>query len=266
MKIESSLKHFHPQSMHISDAAKGTSPDRLTGTDIMAALGVTCSRARVGLSMFMGKAGSHTDEQRAIQALARHALDHAPKNVRKAAGGQLGQCALILARFAFSEYSRSAATSSECPDCRGAGVIRTEGEIVKYAGYIGMDGEEKISPVTEQGVIEKICVTCHGRGVISARCRCGGSGQVLDREATKARGAPVIKACERCSGKGFKSTPSTAAYKAILTVVSDLHVRTWTRNWKPFYEALVDSCHKAEHKADVEFQQVTSFSDDASKI
>lgn len=37
MKLEASLKHFSPQGMHISDDVKGTSPDRLTGTDVMAA-------------------------------------------------------------------------------------------------------------------------------------------------------------------------------------------------------------------------------------
>jgi hypothetical protein len=38
MKLEASLKHFSPQGMHISDDVKGTSPDRLTGTDVMAAI------------------------------------------------------------------------------------------------------------------------------------------------------------------------------------------------------------------------------------
>ncbi|HCL5189514.1 TPA: antitermination protein, partial [Salmonella enterica] len=28
MKLESALKHFSPQGMHISDSVKGTSPDR----------------------------------------------------------------------------------------------------------------------------------------------------------------------------------------------------------------------------------------------
>ncbi|MFV8069869.1 antitermination protein, partial [Enterobacter cloacae complex sp.6730051] len=46
MKLEASLKHFSPQGMHISDDVKGTSPDRLTGTDVMAAIGTTSSRAR----------------------------------------------------------------------------------------------------------------------------------------------------------------------------------------------------------------------------
>jgi hypothetical protein len=58
MKLEASLKHFSPQGMHISDDVKGTSPDRLTGTDVMAAIGTTSSRARFGLAAFFGKAES----------------------------------------------------------------------------------------------------------------------------------------------------------------------------------------------------------------
>lgn len=45
MKLEASLKRWSPQGMHIGDDVKGTSPDRLTGTDVMAAIG-TSSRAR----------------------------------------------------------------------------------------------------------------------------------------------------------------------------------------------------------------------------
>ncbi len=80
MKLEASLKHFSPQGMHISDDVKGTSPDRITGTDVMAAIGTTSSRARFGLAAFFGKAGiSKTDEQLAVQALAQFAIDTAPK-------------------------------------------------------------------------------------------------------------------------------------------------------------------------------------------
>jgi hypothetical protein len=84
MKLEASLKHFSPQGMHISDDVKSTSPNRLNGTDVMTGIGVTSSRARFGLAAFFGKAGiSKTDEQLAVQALARHAIDTAPKNVRR---------------------------------------------------------------------------------------------------------------------------------------------------------------------------------------
>ncbi|AZA39093.1 antitermination protein, partial [Klebsiella pneumoniae] len=54
MKLEASLKHFSPQGMHISDDVKSTSPNRLTGTDVMAAIGTTSSRARFGLAAFLG--------------------------------------------------------------------------------------------------------------------------------------------------------------------------------------------------------------------
>ena len=278
MKLETSLKHFSPQGMHISDDVKGTSPDRLTGTDVMAAIGTTSSRARFGLAAFFGKAGiSKTDEQIAVQALARYAMDVAPKNVRKAAGGQFGWCMQMLAQFAFADYSRSAATSVTCHSCSGTGRTTRE-QITRKVSYpwgkapywacrsraVRPSDWEQWTEVTE--VVPAVCDACDGKGTISARCRCGGKGEVLDRKATSERGAPVFKACERCSGNGFSGVPSTAAYKAILKRVPDLHVRTWTRNWKPFMEGLVDVCYREEQKADSAFQDATSFRDYVNKI
>lgn len=278
MKLEASLKHFSPQGMHISDSVKGTSPDRITGTDIMAAIGTTSARARFGLAAFFGKAGiSKTDEQMAVQALTRHAMDSAPKNVRKAAGGEFGWCMQVLAQFAFAEYSRSAATTAVCSSCGGTGRTTRE-QVTRKVSYpwgkapywasrsraVRPSDWEQWTEVTE--VVPSVCDACEGKGAISARCRCGGKGEVLDRKATKERGAPVFKTCERCSGNGFSSVPSTAAHKAILKRLPDLHVRTWTRNWKPFLEALVSICHQEETKAEAEFQRATKFSDDSNKI
>lgn len=48
MKLEASLKYFSPQGMYIGDDVKGTSPERLTGTDVMAAIGTTSNRERFG--------------------------------------------------------------------------------------------------------------------------------------------------------------------------------------------------------------------------
>lgn len=186
MKLEAALKHFSPQGMLISDSVKGTSPDRITGTDVMAAIGTTSSRARFGLAAFFGKAGiSKTDAQLAVQALARHAMDVAPKNVRKAAGDQFGTCMLLLAQYAFAEYSRSAATSCTCITCNGTGrATRTQttrkvsypwGKAPYWANRsraVRPSDWEKWTEITE--IVPAICDACEGKGVISARCRCGG--------------------------------------------------------------------------------------------
>lgn len=260
MKLEASLKHFSPQGMHISDDVKSTSPNRLNGTDIMTGIGVTSSRARFGLAAFFGKAGiSKTDEQMAVQALARHALDTAPKNVRKAAGHALGRCCLVLAQFAFAEYSRSAETTGICTACEGAGLTKSVEEVVKHPGIYKSDGEEIVAPIIRREMVIRQCVVCGGKGVINARCRCGGSGQVLDRKATKEQGVPVYKTCERCSGNGFTSVKSANAHRAIQMHIPDLHQSSWSRNWKPFYEGLVDMLHKGERQAATEFEKATSY-------
>ncbi|EED3357724.1 antitermination protein [Salmonella enterica subsp. enterica] len=278
MKLEASLKYFSPQGMHISDDVKGTSPDRLTGTDVMAATGITSSRARFGLAAFFGKAGiSKTDEQMAVQALAQFAIETAPKTVRKAAGDAFGRCMITLAQFAFAEYARSAATSCACSSCNGSGRT-TQTQVTRKVSFpwgpapywanrsraVRPSDWEQWTDVSE--IVPAVCEACDGKGSISARCRCSGKGEVLDRIATKEQGAPVFKTCERCRGKGFAAVPSTVAYKAILRSVPDLHVRTWTRNWKPFLEVLVDVCHREEQKADSAFQDATSFRDDVNKI
>lgn len=267
MKLEDSLKHFSPQGMHISDSVKGTSPDRMTGTDVMAAIGTTCSRSRFGLAAFLGKSGvSKSDAQLAVQALARYATEVAPKNVRKAAGTGLARAMLVLAQFAYSDYAKSAASEYDCPDCSGKGVVWQKTEVVKYPGLTTLEGKVIVEPRHEVENTPTSCGTCGGRGKITARCRCKGVGRVLDRKATKEQGAPIFKSCERCAGRGFIATPSTAAYKALLVHLPDLHVRTWTRNWKPFYDALVDKCGTEEQRAAVAFRCATDFSDDGDKI
>lgn len=260
MKLEASLKHFSPQGMHISDSVKGTSPDRITGTDVMVAIGTTSSRARFGLAAFFGKAGiSKTDEQLAVQALARHAMDAAPKNVRKAAGGEFGWSMLVLAQFAFAEYSRSAATSVTCHTCNGTGLIEGYEDVVKYPGLYNINGDEIVAPKIEREQVKRLCTACNGKGKLEARCRCGGKGEVLDRIATKERGAPVFKTCERCSGEGYSRVSSATVHRAILKHLPDLHQSSWSRNWKPFYEMLVDMLHKGERQAASEFEKATSY-------
>lgn len=260
MELEASLKHFSPQGMHISDDVKGTSPDRLTGTDVMAAIGTTSSRARFGLAAFFGKAGiSKTDEQIAVQALARHAMESAPRNVRKAAAGEFGWCMLVLAQFAFAEYSRSAETSVTCHSCSGSGLTSQYEDVIKHPGVFNSDGMEIVPPKIKHELVKLKCAACNGKGELLARCRCGGKGEVLDRKATSERGAPVFKTCERCSGNGFSAVSSATVHRAILKRLPDLHQSSWSRNWKPFYERLVDILIKGERQAGEEFEKATRY-------
>ncbi|ELF1048947.1 TPA: antitermination protein [Escherichia coli] len=260
MKLEASLKHFSPQGMHISDDVKGTSPDRITGTDVMAAIGTTSSRARFGLAAFFGKTGiSKSDEQLAVQALARHAMESAPRNVRKAAAGEFGWCMMVLAQFAFAEYSRSAETSVTCHSCSGSGLTSQYEDVIKHPGVFNSDGKEIVPPKIKHELVKRKCAACNGKGKLLARCRCGGKGEVLDRKATSERGAPVFKTCERCSGNGFSAVSSATVHRAILKRLPDLHQSSWSRNWKPFYERLVDTLIKGERQAAEEFEKATRY-------
>lgn len=68
-----------------------------------------------------------------------------------------------------------------------------------------------------------LCQACNGKGIISARCRCNGC--LRDLEKSNLLGVPVDMSCGRCTGRGFKRTPSTTDYKAIVSLLPDLHER-----------------------------------------
>ncbi|EFH9541927.1 antitermination protein, partial [Escherichia coli] len=163
-----------------------------------------------------------------------------------------------------------AATSVTCHSCSGTGLTPRK-QVIRKVSYpwgkapywasrsraVRPSDWEKWTEVTE--VVPVVCDVCKGKGVISARCRCGGKGEVLDRKATSERGVPVFKICERCSGKGFVSIKSANVHRAIQIYIPDLHQSSWSRNWKPFYEKLVDILHQGERHAAREFEKATSY-------
>ena len=100
---------------------------------------------------------------------------------------------LVLAQFAFAEYSRSAATSVTCHSCSGTGFTSLYEDVVKHPCIINSEGVEAVPAKVKRELVKHICDACNGKGVIYARCRCGGKGEVLDRKATKEHGAPVFK-------------------------------------------------------------------------
>ncbi|WP_272691137.1 antitermination protein Q [Providencia sp. PROV132] len=251
MKLENALKNFHPKSPTFGNVAGCTSPDRITGTDIMAAMGMTESQAKFGMTAFLAKNDvSEEDKFSTVEALTQYALKVAPKLVRKAAGKKLGYCLIVLAKMAFEDYARSAGSVFSCSACNGKGLIYSHKDVIKHPGITRLDGTVVIEPWIENEKVEELCISCNGKGQIAHRCRCKGRGKVLDDIQTKLQGVPVFKDCPRCAGKGFNRVPSSVAYNAIRHLVPDLNERTWRRNWKPFYEGLTRKCYIEENRAE----------------
>ncbi|MBD2796331.1 antitermination protein [Xenorhabdus sp. 18] len=258
MKLESALKHFHPKSPTFSDASTSTAPGRMKGMDTAAALGMAESQAKFGMTAFFAKNDvSEQDKFSTVEELTKYARRAVPKLISKAAGNKLGQCLVILSKMAFENYARSAASTCQCGECSGKGLIYGMKEIEKHPGITRADGAVLIEPWIETERVGELCQKCNGKGILSNRCRCKGRGIVLDEEETTAQDTPVHKICPRCSGRGYSRVPSSVAYTAIKAYIPDLNERTWRRNWKPFYEKLVEKCRAEEKHAEAVFNAVT---------
>lgn len=236
----------------ITDTPNCTDPNRMKGMDTAGALGMTEQRAKFGMSAFFAKNDvSEEDKFSTVEQLTQYALKVTPKLVAKSAGNKLGYCLVILAKMAFEDYARSAGSVCECSACVGKGLIYSRKDVVKYQGKTSIDGTVIIEPWTEKEHVAELCKTCNGKGKLSYRCRCKGRGKVLDEEQTELQGGvPVFKDCPRCSGRGYKRMPSSVAYQAISKLLPELNERTWRRNWKPFYESLVNKCFIEENRAE----------------
>ncbi|WP_405470249.1 antitermination protein [Morganella morganii] len=258
MKLESALKQFHPKSPTFSDSSNSTAPDRLKGMDSAAAMGMASQRAAFGMHAFFGKNDvSIEDKFRTVEALTQYALRTVPKLVAKAAGNRVAQCMKILSAMAFEDYARSAGSVCQCQDCGGKGLIYRRKEVVKHPGITNMEGTVIVEPLVRTECVDELCTTCNGKGQLTHRCQCRGRGKVPDEEQTLLQGVPVIKDCPRCSGRGYRRVPSSVAYNAIKHLVPDLTQSSWSRNWKPFYEALTGKCYIEENMAEGLFSQIT---------
>lgn len=257
MKLENALKNFHPKSPTFGNVAGCTSPDRITGSDINAAMGMTGSQAKFGMTAFLAKNDvSEEDKFSTVEALTQYALSVAPKLVRKAAGKKLGYCLIVLAKMAFEDYARSAGSVFSCSACNGKGLIYSHKDVIKHPGITRLDGTVIIEPWTKNEEVGELCQECNGKGQLAHRCRCKGRGKVLDDIQTKLQGVPVFKDCPRCAGRGFNRVPSSVAYNAIKHLVPDLTQSSWSRNWKPFYEKLASKCFIEESAAELAFSRV----------
>lgn len=147
MKLEKALKNFHPKSPIFSDITSSTAPDRLKGTDIIAAMGMAESQAKFGMTAFLAKNDvSEEDKFSTVEALTQYAKKITPKLVAKAADKKLGYCLIVLARMAFEDYARSAGTVSPCSACHGKGLIYKHKEVIKHPGITKLNGTVIIEP------------------------------------------------------------------------------------------------------------------------
>ncbi|WP_269935830.1 antitermination protein [Serratia liquefaciens] len=272
MNLESALKHFSPKSLNISDSSRATASEALTGTDIMAALGMVEAKAVFGMALCLGKYGvSEEDRQRSVDMLTQFASKKAPRAIKRAAGAKFGRCLRIMAAMAYGEFCRSALSAEPCSCCQGRGLVRKtqinrnelaiEWEENKFSIKNGVWMiKDKFQPPAKtvwEDVMMVACPVCKGKGNISARCRCQGTGTVLDKKNSELQGVPVMKECPKCKGRGFKRVQPSVIHHAVKKLLPELPERTWRYSWKPFYESLLTKCYQEESELERIFSKVT---------
>lgn len=276
MNLESTLKYHFAKSTMVSDSPRATASDALTGSDIMAAMGMTQERAALGYSAFLGKMGiSNNDRERAIELLAQDALTRCDRVValRKLDAEIKPLVMHQLATIAFEDYSRSAASVKQCDGCKGEGFIDAEVFSMKSRNpakeekFVKMSlnmSVEDIRPsqfeVRRQvrEVARVLCPQCKGKKVVSCACRdCHGRGKAVNQALTEQQGVPVLADCKRCSGRGFERIPSTEAYAAVCKITDAISLDTWKKTVKPFYDQLITKFDIEEAWADAQLKQIT---------
>ncbi|HHI0811438.1 TPA: antitermination protein [Escherichia coli] len=259
MNLENTVKYHFAKSTLISDSPRATASDSLTGTDIMAAMGMTQERAAMGYSAFLGKMGiSNNDRERAIELLAQYALTKCDSvaALRKLDAGIKPLVMHQLATFAFEDYSRSAASVKQCECCKGQGFIEADVFTNKYRRP---EGKMKVAGMVKvKETVKVLCKKCNGAGTISAACSdCHGRGKAVNQDLTEKQGVPVLADCKRCSGRGYERIPSTEAYAAVCQITDAISVATWEKSVKRFYDQLITKFDIEEAWAESQLRAIT---------
>ncbi|MCU2458255.1 antitermination protein [Enterobacter hormaechei subsp. hoffmannii] len=276
MNLENTVKYHFAKSTLISDSPRATASDSLSGTDIMAAMGMTQERAAMGYSAFLGKMGiSNNDRERAIELLAQYALTKCDRvaALRKLDAGVKSLVMHRLASFAFEDYSRSAASVKQCDGCNGNGFIDAEvfsmkshtpakeKKFMKMSLHMGV---EVIRPSDYEvhrqvrEVARVLCPKCKGKKIVSCACNdCHGRGKAINQALTEQQGVPVLADCKRCSGRGYERIPSTVAYAAVCQITDVISLDTWKKSVKSFYDQLITKFDIEEAWAEEQLNQIT---------
>ncbi|WP_220703950.1 antitermination protein [Citrobacter braakii] len=253
MNLENTVKYHFAKSTMISDSPRATASDSLTGTDIMAAIGMTQTRAALGFSAFLGKMDiSDYDRGRAIGLLTQYAMEQCDKvaALRKLETDIKLKVMQVLATFAFADYARSAASTRTCDCCQGNKFVEAQVMTMKHIGRPNLEERRE--------TVKVLCHKCKGKGVLTNACQCNGKGVVLDKEKTILQGGvPAYKTCSRCNGRGYARLLPDSVRKYICATLMDIPETTWRRSYKDFFESLVGECIKQEEYANRMLNKVT---------
>ncbi|QMI05838.1 antitermination protein [Citrobacter sp. RHB25-C09] len=251
MNLESLPKFYSPKSPKLNDETPGTSSEALTITDVMAAQGMVQSMAPLGFNLFLAKMGIQ-DPAPALEGLFNYALAMKNPVLQKLSEKSRLEILPVLVKFAYEDYSRSAASKSVCPHCNGEGVLRSMCDVVKHPGVKGVE------PMIRNEEVEEVCQHCKGKGTISTACRgCKGKGTVLDEKRTKLHGVPVMKVCGRCNGNRYSRLPTTIAREQVQRVIPDLTNYNWYSGYGEVINKLVTKCWQEEAFAELQLRKVT---------
>ena len=254
MSLEATVKYHFAKTASFAGMPPATASDALSGTDYIAAMGMTQSRAPLGYSAFMGKVGvSENDAARAVSLLTEYALQTCDRvaALRKLDEHDKLYVMQTLATYAFMDYCRSAASKKPCSCCDGEGFI--DAEVFTMKGIFSVPG---MYEVREQ--VRVLCKNCKGKGLISTSCRdCNGRGRAVMKAETERQGVPVMGDCKRCCGRGFERIPSTEAYNAVCILTDEISLDTWKKSVKPFYDGLISKLEVEESCANAALNNVT---------
>lgn len=254
MGLEATVKYHFPNTASFAGMPPATASDALSGTDYMAAMGMTQSRAPLGYSAFMGKVGvSDNDARRAVSLLTEYALSTCDKvaALRKLDPDVKPAVMQTLATYAYMDYCRSAASVKPCECCQAKGFIEANVFTMKspLSGGHARNVEE---------TIRVLCKQCSGKGVLSSSCRdCSGRGRAVDRKLTEEQGVPVMGDCKRCCGRGYERIPSTDVHRTVEGITDAISLDSWKKSVKPFYDGLIGKIEIEESWANASLNKVT---------
>ncbi|WP_312055834.1 antitermination protein [Pantoea brenneri] len=272
MGLEATVKYHFPKGQNFSGTAPQTSPDTLTGTDYIAAMGMALSIAPLGYSAFMGKVGvSENDAARAVSLLTDYALQTCDKvpAFRKLDTDIKPAVMQTLATYAYMDYCQSASSKKPCKCCKATGFIEAEVFTMKSRFGTQRPGvvteikrlDESLPENTSYRVrdVERVvCHECKGKCVVSSACRdCKGRGRAVMKAETERQGVPVVGDCSRCCGRGFERIPAVEAYRAVSALTDSISLATWDRSGKPFYDQLIGKLEIEESWANSALNKVT---------